>query len=110
MILIAKGTMAYRGMVEGFAVTSLDFLDLAKKIDNLKSEKYILVCDSTTPEFVPYLTKFVGLVAAQGGILSHTAIVARELKIPAIVGISSILSKIKDNDYIFIKEDELWKK
>lgn len=108
MDFLSRGTIAYKGDVDGFAITCLDFSELCKKLNDLKTDNYILVCDSTTPEYVSILSKFKGLIASQGGILSHTAIISRELQIPAIVGVSNILSKVKDYDYIFIKGEEVW--
>lgn len=45
----------------------------------------ILVCPVTTPEYVPLMMKASAIVTDQGGILSHAAIVARELNKPCVV-------------------------
>ena len=46
---------------------------------------YILVCPSTDPNWTPLFAKAAGLVIERGGILSHGAVVAREMGIPAVV-------------------------
>jgi pyruvate,water dikinase len=56
----------------------------------------ILVTTTTTPAFGAILPMLGGIVAASGGALSHTAIVARELGIPAVVGLSDALARIAD--------------
>lgn len=47
----------------------------------------VLVCEVTDPAWTPLFTIASAVVSETGGILSHTAIVARELGIPAVVGI-----------------------
>jgi pyruvate,water dikinase len=56
----------------------------------------ILVTTTTTPAFGAVLPMLGGIVATSGGALSHTAIVARELGIPAVVGVSDALARIAD--------------
>ena len=46
----------------------------------------ILVATTTTPAWTPLFVKAAGLILERGGALSHGAIVAREYKIPAVVG------------------------
>jgi phosphohistidine swiveling domain-containing protein/uncharacterized membrane protein (DUF106 family) len=45
----------------------------------------ILVCPSTDPSWTPLFVHAAGLVLECGGILSHGAVVARELGLPAVV-------------------------
>ena len=46
---------------------------------------YILVCPSTDPNWTPLFAWAAGLVIERGGMLSHGAVVAREMGIPAVV-------------------------
>ncbi len=46
---------------------------------------YILVCPSTDPSWTPLFVNAAGLVLECGGMLSHGAVVARELGLPAII-------------------------
>ncbi len=62
----------------------------------------ILVCAITTPDFVPLMQKASAIVTDQGGILSHAAIVARELKKPCIVGTEEATKKLKDGDFVTV--------
>ncbi len=45
----------------------------------------ILVCRSTDPSWTPLFTRAAGIVLERGGVLSHGAVVAREMGIPAVV-------------------------
>ncbi len=46
---------------------------------------YVLVCPSTDPSWTPLFVNAAGLVLECGGTLSHGAVVAREMGIPAVV-------------------------
>jgi len=48
----------------------------------------IIVCRQTDPSWVPLLGLIKGLIVERGGILSHAAIVCRELKVPSIIGVA----------------------
>ncbi len=66
----------------------------------------ILVCDMTTPDFISLMRQSAGIITDFGGILSHAAIVARELKIPCITGTKNATSILKDGDLIELNADE----
>ena len=65
----------------------------------------ILVCDITTPDFVPLMQRAAAIVTDRGGILSHAAIVSRELKIPCITGVGDGTKKLKDGDVVEVDAD-----
>ncbi|HEX5448133.1 MAG TPA: PEP-utilizing enzyme [Candidatus Saccharimonadales bacterium] len=65
----------------------------------------ILVCEVTTPDFVPLMQKAAAIVTDQGGILSHAAIVARELKVPCIVGTGNATKKLKNGQTVSVDAD-----
>jgi pyruvate,water dikinase len=48
----------------------------------------VLVCRITDPAWLPLMLRAAALVTERGGPLSHAAIVARELGLPAIVGVA----------------------
>ena len=60
----------------------------------------------TRPEFLPLMKKAVAFITDAGGILSHAAIMARELEKPCIIG-TRIASKIlKDGDLVEVDADK----
>ena len=63
-------------------------------------EGCILVAERTDPGWVPLFPISKGILVERGSILSHSAIVAREMGIPAIVGINNLLSSLKDGDEV----------
>ena len=60
----------------------------------------ILVTRSTDPGWAFLLAPAAGLISEQGSLLSHTAIIARELKIPALAGVRGAVSSLKDGDIV----------
>ncbi|HWM93624.1 MAG TPA: PEP/pyruvate-binding domain-containing protein [Thermoanaerobaculia bacterium] len=55
----------------------------------------ILVAERTDPGWVPLYPSVSGLLIERGSILSHSAIVAREMGIPTIVGILGLTSTLQ---------------
>jgi pyruvate,water dikinase len=57
----------------------------------------ILVTERTDPGWVPLYPSCTGLLVERGSLLSHSAVVARELGLPTIVGISGGLLRKLEN-------------
>ena len=57
---------------------------------------YILVARSTDPGWVFLMVMSRGMVVEKGSLLSHTAIIGRELGIPTIVGVKDATKRIPD--------------
>jgi pyruvate,water dikinase len=60
----------------------------------------VIVARSTDPGWVPLLAGAAGLVVEQGSLLSHSAIVARELGLPAVVRLPGLLDRVHDGDIL----------
>src|ERR687883_1513060 len=56
----------------------------------------VLVATTTTPAWTPLFPSLAALVTATGGILSHAAVVAREYRLPAVVGATNALDGLPD--------------
>ncbi len=81
------GTPCCPGVVEGVVRVAHELKDT----ENLQGE--ILVTSRTDPGWVPLYPSCSGLLIERGSLLSHSAVVARELGLPTIVGISGGLMK-----------------
>jgi len=66
------------------------------------NEGEILVCDMTSPDFLPLMQKAAAIVTDRGGMLCHAAIVARELKKPCIIATGNATEKIRTGDHITV--------
>jgi len=75
------GQSASPGLVKGrvTVVYSIHDLDKVNRND-------IMVADSTNPTYVPAMERAAAIVTDEGGLLSHAAIVSRELRVPCVVG------------------------
>jgi pyruvate,water dikinase len=60
----------------------------------------ILVCRMTTPDYLPLMQQAAAVVTDLGGILSHAAIVARELGKPCITATKDATSRLKDGQTV----------
>lgn len=86
-----RGTPASPGVHEGRALLVHSASDLPRL-----REGDVLVTQSTSPAFNPVLPLAGAVVTDHGGQLSHAAIVARELGIPAVVGTGDATRRIAD--------------
>ena len=91
---ILEGIPTSNGKVSGEALV---IEDINKNYD-VKDK--ILITKMTDPGWVFLLINSKGVIAEKGSILSHTAIISREIKIPSIVGVEDATNVIKTGDYI----------
>jgi pyruvate,water dikinase len=60
----------------------------------------ILVAERTDPGWIMLFPSAAGLLVERGSLLSHSAIVAREMGIPAVVSIAGLTRWLKDGDWV----------
>ncbi|GAA4524424.1 hypothetical protein GCM10023160_15900 [Brachybacterium paraconglomeratum] len=66
----------------------------------------VLICRSTDPAWTPLFRIAGAVVTEVGGVLSHAAIVARELGIPAVLAVPGALAAIPDGSVVTVHGDE----
>lgn len=57
---------------------------------------YVLVCPTSDPAWTPWFMNACAIVMERGGMLSHGAIVARELGIPAVANVPHAMERIRN--------------
>lgn len=62
----------------------------------------VLVTRQTDPGWVFLMVNAAGLVSEKGSILSHTAIIGRELGVPTVVGVPHATSLLKTGDVVSV--------
>ena len=92
---VSKGI--FRGEV--LKIKSLQELSVAE------AKGKILLSYSTDPGWFPYLNMAEGLITERGSLLSHSAILARELEKPAVVNIPNIMEELQSGDLVEIDGD-----
>ena len=86
------------GVSSGIASGILQTQETIRK--GVADRKSILYTEILSPDLTECFDNIVGIISDNGGLLSHLAIMAREKKIPAIVGFSLDESKIKIGDEV----------
>ena len=89
-----SGTPCSFGTVEGEACV---ITDVTASND---TRGKILVTKMTDPGWVFLLAAAKGVISEKGSLLSHTAIISRELRIPSVVGVEGLLETVRNGDYI----------
>ncbi|AHH97003.1 phosphoenolpyruvate synthase [Kutzneria viridogrisea] len=62
----------------------------------------VLVARMTSPDWVPVMRRAAALVTDGGGMTCHAAIVARELRVPCVVGTREGTTRLRDGDLVTV--------
>jgi len=89
---------------KGVVIGPVQVLDDARDIDSFTAGN-ILVARFTDPTWTPLFRRAHGLVTEVGGWLSHSAIVAREYGLTAVVGVTGAMSSLKTGQLVRLTED-----
>ena len=93
---ILQGTGCYPGRVEA------PLRVVMSPADNLDMKGHILTTLRTDPGWAPLFPAAAGILVERGSTLSHSAVVARELGIPAIVGVPGLLNRVRDGERVIL--------
>lgn len=91
------GLPVSRGIYEGI----VKVIESTQDFDKVQ-EGDIIVVYASSPAWTVPLLKAGALIAEVGGILCHTAIIAREIGVPAIVNIENVSKLLHDGDRIVV--------
>lgn len=84
-----KGLGCCPGVVEGVVKVIMG------PEDDLTLNGEILVTHRTDPGWIPLYPSVSGLLVERGGLLSHSAIVAREMGLPTVVSVKGLTKRLK---------------
>ena len=102
-----KGISANSGIARGVAKILLSGdIENARRLRKEFRKGQILVTQMTQPNVMDIAGKASALVTNEGGLLSHAAIISRELKIPCLVGTHVATDVIKDGDLVEVDADK----
>jgi phosphohistidine swiveling domain-containing protein len=90
-VVVSKG----KGTVTG----KIRIIHSPKNSDGFKKGE-ILVAPMTSPDYVPIMRKALAVITDVGGLMSHAAIISRELGIPCIVGTKYATKIFKNGDVV----------
>ncbi len=90
-----SGLCVSAGCVEGEIVV----MDSAAQFSRMK-QGAIIVSPAADPSWFPLFNLAAGLVLEIGGILSHSATVARECGLPVLANVHEATTRLQDGDYV----------
>lgn len=96
---VAVGDKIGNGKV--YRIYSLDGRDGSSDETDFK-EGDVLVTEMTDPDWEPLMKKASAIITEKGGRTCHAAIVAREIGVPAIVGVQKATSILEDGQEISV--------
>ena len=101
--LLEKGEVILTGSAVGTKIGSgtVRVINSLEEMDSFQ-EGEILVAKTTTPDWEPIMKRASGLITETGGRTCHSAIVSRELGIPAVVGVENVMNILKTGDKVTI--------
>jgi len=91
---------------KGVVVGVVRIVDKDKEKLSKISSGDIMVAERTTPDDEMYMAKAAALVTDVGGATSHTAIIAREMGKPAVVGTIEATTVLKDGQKVIVDGNE----
>lgn len=97
-IMIGEDTLKGIPCSSGIVVGKVMLVD--KITSDMNAEGKIIVAKMTDPGWVFLINQSLGIISEKGSLLSHTAIVSRELGKPAVVGAANVFSRLKNGDTV----------
>jgi len=96
-----NGQCGCRGQARG----PVKIVNVVKDIAKM-NQGDILVSISTQPDLLPAMKKAAAFVTDQGGVTSHAAIVAREMKTPCVIATKIATQVLHDGDLVEVDADK----
>ncbi|MFH1439882.1 MAG: PEP-utilizing enzyme [Candidatus Woesearchaeota archaeon] len=99
-----KGTIVSKGFAKGKVKILAYGKNMVKQINEMEHGD-VLVTGNTRPDMIIAMKKASAIVTNEGGIMSHAALISRELGIPCIVGTKDATEMFKDGDIVEVDAD-----
>ncbi|MBD3638565.1 MAG: phosphoenolpyruvate synthase [Crocinitomicaceae bacterium] len=95
-----EGDLSGLGCCPGVVKAKARVVKHPNEVESLNGD--ILITSSTDPGWVTLFPTASAIVVERGSLLSHSAIVSREMGIPCIVGVTGLLKRVKTGDILEI--------
>ncbi|MFZ3322711.1 MAG: PEP/pyruvate-binding domain-containing protein [Usitatibacter sp.] len=106
-----RGTVANHGKISGRVhILSCNDVDKANRVRAQMLDGDVLVSEMIQFNVMDLVQRAGGLITDEGGMLSHAAILAREMGIPCIVGTQRATQMLRDGDRVTIDTKAGWVK
>ncbi len=91
---LQKGLACSQGIIEGEVI----LVESPEQISQVNGK--ILLAERTDPGWTPLFALVKGVVIEKGSLLSHSAVIAREMSIPAVLNIPDVTKILRTGDWI----------
>ncbi len=98
----SNGSVASSGVCNGniyIIDEDADDEEIEKKIEDFP-QGAVLIAKTTDTNYVPAMRKASGIITTEGSVLSHAAIISRELGLPCITGFKNAFDIFQENNLI----------
>lgn len=96
-----NNTSSLQGIPSGAGIVK-GYVNYVQELKNANVNNEIIMAYRTDPGWIILFPLCKGLIVERGSILSHSAVVAREMGIPAVVGIPNVTKIIKNHDLVIV--------
>ena len=101
--LASSGSAVIKGIGCSSGICRAKVKMIRSRVDILQVVSgFIFVGGNFEPGWINLFSQAAGIISERGNLLSHTAILCREIGIPSIVGAKHILSLVKEGDVLFM--------
>lgn len=100
--LIGDEIAAGQGIGRTATVGHVVLANSAKDLENKDLSQAVIVTPATDADMVPYLEKALAVVAEEGGLTSHAAVVGLTLGKPTIVGVEGAMSRLENGALVTV--------
>ena len=94
------GSTTFRGLGCSPGVSEGPVRIISGPDDDLSIDGHVLVAIRTDPGWSPLFHTAAAIVVERGSVLSHSAVLARELGLPAVVGIPGIVQALREGERV----------
>lgn len=101
---VLKGETAYPGKTTGVAriVPLLSGQEEYEEYINTLQKTDVLIAPMTAPSLTTAFSKVAAVVTDEGGLMSHAALVAREKRVPCVIGTKSATRTFQEGEVIIV--------
>ncbi|NEO83734.1 MAG: hypothetical protein F6J87_05655 [Spirulina sp. SIO3F2] len=100
---VSGASLQGQGVVPGSAVGSLAIVTPQTQV---LPPNQILVATTLQPHQIALLGEAAGLILEQGSATSHSVIVARELQIPTVIGVTNAIAQLQTTRTVMLAADQ----
>lgn len=101
---VDQGVLSGVGAVSGQALAQAWVVDETEQLETMPANA-VLIASHIQPHWGTALRQVAAVVTEQGGMTSHGAILAREVGIPAVVGVVGVMHQIRSGEVVFVDGD-----